>query len=189
VVDETDDAAGEARSVVGLEGGGVEKDEAPAGGGELPGVGWVSVGVEYRGLEGRGGLEGLPGGVVGEGVFEGGVLLEEEGALGGIDAVEVFGGGLGGVRETGAAEHDKDGDGVRGVFRRDHGHVELDGDGGVGGVVDGADEVAGDDAGEAEEFVVGGGDGPGDVWDVFGEAAVDVVFEEMDELGAALIPP
>jgi hypothetical protein len=69
VIDEANDAAGEAGTVVGLDGGGVEEDEAPTGGGELPSVGWVSVGIELRRLEHGCGLEGLPCGMAREGVF------------------------------------------------------------------------------------------------------------------------
>ena len=53
-------------AVVGLHAGGIEADEAPSRGHELPFVGRIAVGVQLRRHEERGFLERLPRGVVRE---------------------------------------------------------------------------------------------------------------------------
>ena len=154
----------------------------------MPGVGRVAIGVELWELEGRG-LDRIPRGVIGDHVFQRRVLLDEQGLPRGVDAVEVFARGLLWIREAGTAKHDQERDGTGGVFRRDDGHVDLDGDCGIGRVVDFADEVFGDDAVESDHLVVDGGDGPLDAGHVFGNAAVDVFLVQVDDLGTALVPP
>ncbi len=65
-VDQADDAAGEARGVVGLDARRVDADEAPAGGYQFPFIGRISVRVQLRRLKEWALLERLPRGMLGK---------------------------------------------------------------------------------------------------------------------------
>ncbi len=67
--------------------------------------------------------------------------------------------------------------------------LDVDGDDGVGRVVDVADELLCDDGDIAVRLVGGAGDFPPHFGGVLGHAAVDLAVEDLDDLGAALVPP
>jgi hypothetical protein len=92
--------------------------------------------------------------------------------------------GIDGVVLEGDFEDDRDG---MGCVRRDRERgLDVDRDGGVGGVVDVADEVLGDGGDSAVSSGRGRDELPVDGGDVGGDAAEDLAVEEFDELGAAL---
>ena len=66
---------------------------------------------------------------------------------------------------------------------------DVDGDGGVGGVVDVADELFCDDGDVAVGFVGGVDEFPFYFGSVGGNAAVDFAVEVFDDFGAAVFPP
>ncbi len=192
MVDQADDAAGEAGAVVGLDAGRVEGGEAPAGGDQLLVGGGIAAGREC-GQGGEGvlflGGDGVVGGICVEDLLQRGIALDEQGLGGGVDAFEIGGRGLRRGGEFAAAEHHEEGDGVGGVGGDDDGHLDVDVDGGAGGVVDVADEFGREDGGEADAFLIGLHHRPGDLGGVRGDTAVDLAAEVFEDLGAALVPP
>ena len=139
-VDEADDAASEAGTVVRLRGLRIDHGEAPAGGDELPCVGWITIGIHLRKLKWDG-AHGIPAGMLRDDRREGWVLFDEERFERGVDAGQFFRRRLDGRGEFAAAEHHEDGDGTFGIGGRDEGHAEVDADEGIGGVVDVAVEL------------------------------------------------
>ena len=144
VIDQADDAARKSRSVVGLHAGRIEEHKAPAVGDELPGVGRASVCVQLP-ETGKAWPSRLPGGMIREDILQRRVLLDEERLPCGVDACRTRRRGLVWRGEAGAAEHHQHRNRAFGVGRDDERHVDFHFDGGVGRVVDLADEVLGDD--------------------------------------------
>ena len=188
VIDEPDDAAAKTGSVIGLHTGGVEEDKAPAVGDELPGVRRPSVFVELRKLKGSC-LHRLPGGVIGEDIFQGGVLLNNERFPRGVDAVEFVGAWLVRRRKAGAAEHHEHRNRAFGTGGKDQRHVDLHFDGWKGRIVHFADEVFGDHRVEADHLMVDGREGPSHFGHIGRDSPIDFLFEQLDDFGAALVPP
>ena len=167
---------------------GSNHDEAPAGGDEFPGIGRITVGIHLRKLKGDG-AHGIPRWMLRDDRRERGILFDEESFERGVDACEVFWGGLDGSGEFAAAEHHEDGDGTFDVCGGDERHAEVDADERIGGVVDVAVEFCCDDGMEADVFMFSGDDRPRDGGDIFGDDAVDVFVEVVEDLRAALLPP
>ena len=82
-----------------------------------------------------------------------------------------------------------DGDGRGGFSWSGDGQLDVDGDGGIGGVVNVADEFFGDDGDVAIEFVGGANDFPLYAGSVGGDSAVDFAVEVFEDFGAALFLP
>ena len=114
---------------------------------------------------------------------------------------ELIGGGRGGgllearearqrvVGHVAPAEHHEDRDGSLCVDRYDHGHLDVDRDRGMSGVVDVPDHPPGDDRLPADGRLHGLGHRPRDLRHVLGHAAVDLALEVLHDLGTALLPP
>jgi hypothetical protein len=90
---------------------------------------------------------------------------------------------------TDETERHEDRDGAGGVVGGGEFELDVDGDEGVGAVVDVAGERFCSDGNVAVCGVFGGGDLPVDFGCVFWDAAVDLAIEELDDFGAALVPP
>ena len=177
-VDEADDALGEAGAVVGLDAGGVDGDETPAGGDELLGGGRIG-GDWGSGTRSSGGASGLGAG-------------GSRGSAAAGRAAAAEGGEDGSGSETGesaAAEHHHDGDGPLGVGGRDEGHLDIDGDVGIRGIIDVADELFAENGVAGDGGLHRFGDGPGDFRNVRGDAAQDFALEILNDFGPALVPP
>ena len=187
-VDEADDTAGEADAVVGLRTLRIEHGEAPAGGDQLPRIGRVSVGIHLGKLKWDGAY-GIPAGMLRDDLCERWILFDEERLERRVDARKIFRRRLDGSGESAVAEHHQNRNGTFDVGGRDERHAEVDADQRIGGVVDVAGQFGRDDGMEANVFMFRGDDGPGDVGDIFGDDAVDVLVEIVDDLRATLLPP
>ena len=122
-------------------------------------------------------------------LLQGRILLHQECFPCGVDAIYFVGRRFIGSRKPGARKHHQHRHRLLGVRGRHQGHMNVNIDGRVGGVVHLADDVLGDHGSEADHLVIHGGHRPGHLGYLVGHASIDILREHLEQFGSSLIPP